>query len=273
MGGGETKNDNSSNPKSKDAFPTLEMEYFCRSSLNWTLWTYLYLALSFCTTIQAWTCPPVRTRSPRTSLRLSAEKSFGRKEYWQEFYQNSSEDFSWYAEWKDLEPFIREWVDVQDRILLPGVGTDALMMNLYDENYRNLWAYDYASESIHYWESRLDASVKIDLQVADARDLPYSDEQFDVILDKGTFDAVYLAGHSSQERVAILEQALVELDRVLRPGGTFWSLSAICTDALQKSPTMSSWNKQADGSLYITAEGYTSNNLDGTLLVWSKPIE
>ena len=113
--------------------------------------------------------------------------------------------------------------------------------------------------------------MKIDLRVADARDLPYSDEQFDSIIDKGTFDAVYLAGNSSQERVAILEQALVELDRILKPGGTFWSLSAICTDALQISPTLSTWINQADGSLYITEDGYTSNNLDGTLLVWSKP--
>lgn len=227
--------------------------------------------LIFCTAVQAWTSAP--TRSPRIiSLRFSAEKKFGQKGYWNDFYRNSSQDFSWYAEWNDVGPFVREWIDAEDSILLPGVGTDALLMNLYRENYQNLWAYDYASESITYWKDRLDASVKIDLQVADARDLPYSDEKFDFILDKGTFDAVYLAGNSSQERVAILEQALVELDRVLKRGGTFWSLSAICTDALQMSPTLSSWKNQADGSLYITADGYTSNNLDGTLLVWSKPI-
>lgn len=233
-------------------------------------WAFLCLVLVFCASSRAWTSR--QTGLSRASLRLS-EKTFGRKEYWQDVYRNNNQDFSWYAEWQDLEPFVREWADVDDIILLPGVGTDPLMMKLYHENYQNLWAYDYASESIAYWKRRLDPSVKIDLQTADARDLPYRDEQFDVILDKGTFDAVYLAGDSSQERIVILEEALVEVDRVLKPGGTFWSLSAICTDALQKSPTLSCWNKQADGSLYITEEGYTSNNLDGTLLVWSKPMQ
>lgn len=226
--------------------------------------------LIFVTAVQAWTCSP--TRLSRISVRLAATaKTFGRKEYWNDFYRNSNQDFSWYAEWIDLKPFVREWIDEQHSILLPGVGTDALLMNLYRDNYKNLWAYDYASESIAYWKDRLDTSVKIDLQVADARNLPYSDEQFDCILDKGTFDAVYLAGNSLQERVATLEQAIVELDRVLKPGGTFWSLSGICTEALQMSSALSSWNNLADGSLYITIDGYTSNNLDGSLMVWSKP--
>jgi hypothetical protein len=225
----------------------------------------------------SWSVPSRTTRRRRSSSSLPAASSphqpFGRKDYWRELYRNETDLFSWYAEWGDLEPFVREWIHPDDRILLPGVGTDPLLQDLYKAGFEHLWAFDYAPESIEYWQrNHRWKEGTVDLCTADARDLPYPPLSFDAVLDKGTLDAVYLAGSTPRERLQNLELAITEIDRVVvEKNAVFWSLSAICTDALLDSPTLQqSWDVCADGSLYTTTEGYTSNNLDGTLLVWKR---
>ena len=218
--------------------------------------------------------PPYRTGAALSAIK-SPQEPFGRQDYWQGFYEeNNQEDFSWYATWQDMEPFVREWVAENQSILLPGVGTDSLLMDMYAAGFTDLSAFDYAPESTKYWKQNnrwVNGRCPVDVRTADARDLPYANDSFAVVLDKGTYDAVFLAGNSREERLDNLETAIKEVDRVLSPeNAVFWSLSAICTEVLLQSPTLAQWNLEADGSLYMTEDGYASNNLDGTLLVWTR---
>lgn len=230
---------------------------------------------------------PVRKR--RLTVRLQSEsptpsssplaKPYGRQEYWQSFYKDRDADFTWYAGWNDLRPLVEEWVAPTSSILLPGVGTDTVLRDMYLAGHQNLTAFDYAPESIEFCRTVLLKDIlsadgdAVDLQTADARELPYETGSFDVVMDKGTLDAVFLAGETMSERRANLDQAVSELQRVLKPnGGIFWSLSAICVYDLASSKR---WNEKAwqvlcDGSFYVTRDGYTSNNVDGTLHVWRK---
>ncbi|KAL7575106.1 hypothetical protein ACA910_000473 [Epithemia clementina (nom. ined.)] len=237
-------------------------------------------------------------------------------------------DFSWYSSWEDMRPFVHEFRSPtkhnvkSDRILIPGIGMDAsLLLDMYHQDgYQQLSAMDYAPASIAYihdqWSQRsnqrncvgknhsstlslLDSSTTmdqpvlsplpyVDLCVADVRQLPYPSESFDVVLDKGTLDSVYLCGDTIKEKKQNLYLAVQELQRVLKPkGGLFWSLSGICSDYLanpqddtsSSSPSPSTWwpdtnwECQVDtrnGNLFITRNSYTSNNLDGSLIVWRK---
>jgi SAM-dependent methyltransferase len=204
----------------------------------------------------------------------SRGSSFGRQEYWEGFYkEHDADSFSWYAEWDDLEPLISEFISPESEILIPGVGIDSLVRDMYDAGYERLAAFDYAPESIVHCQNMLGSGRTVDLRTSDARDLPYASECFDAVIDKGTLDAVFLAGDNMAEKQDSLTRAISELDRVLRPGGIFWSLSNICIEPLQASAIWADsdrWEAMTDGSLYTTAGGYTSNNVDGTLLVWRK---
>ena len=115
----------------------------------------------------------------------------------------------------------------------------------------------------------------VDLAVADARQLPYPRDAFDAVIDKGTLDAIFLIGESREERLENLSQAVSEMARVLKPGGILWSLSAICVDALQDHVVVNNatvdWKVLNDGSFFMTSEGYASNNVDGTMLVYRAP--
>ena len=136
---------------------------------------------------------------------------------------------------------------------------------------------DYAPEGIEcarmmFGNERL--SKMGDLRVADARDLPYSDDSFDAVLEKGTLDAIYLSGGNDKEKKELhLAMAVAELERVVKPGGLVFSVSAACTEAVQTAFSEGegrTWKQVLDGSLYITEEGYTSNNVDATMLAWER---
>ena len=54
-------------------------------------------------------------------------------------------------------------------------------------------------------------------------------------------------------------------------------MTAACVDAVQESfdscnkeAPQTYWKQIRDGSIYITDDGYTSNNVDATMLVWER---
>jgi ubiquinone/menaquinone biosynthesis C-methylase UbiE len=261
-----------------------------RNGKGWTHHSYLYSILY-----------------SSSSSEQEKTSRFGRQDYWDSFYQNAgtanaSLTFSWYTGWKDLAPFIREMISTNDRILIPGVGNDALLVDMYLAGCQRLTAFDFAPESIaRYQEMLQKQDIPFDVKNHDETSSPASgvtlfvgdatnlqtemrDDSFDAVLEKGTLDAIIQSGPRTQQSLESssssssnssnnMELALAELTRVIQPGGLFISVSAICTEALQSSPRWMAdgyWQVVCDGTLYFTEDGYASNNFDGTLLVWQK---
>lgn len=231
--------------------------------------------------------PDRRISTKRSKLRSSFKEpsshdsNFGRREYWNEFYK-SEEEFSWYTGWEDLEPFVRDLVPCEkSHILIPGVGSDRAIVDMYDAGYQNLTAFDYAKAGEECSRKLLgDDRVReegehhspgVILLVADARNLPFEDSSFDAVLDKGTLDAIYLSGGRDKKLAAeYLNMAVSELSRVLTKDGIVISVTAACTDAIQSAfDSFDVWKQIRDGTPYITEDGFASNNVDATLLAWT----
>ena len=214
---------------------------------------------------------------------------YGRMTYWDESYRDSllgsdddsAETFSWYCGWEELGPFFAELIPLQTNpsVLVPGIGNDACILDMFNAGYHRLTAFDYAPEGVEC-AKRMFGPEKIqlmeDLRVADARDLPYDDDTYDAVLDKGTLDSIYLSGGKDKELARKhLGMAVSELSRVVKVGGIVFSVTAACVDAVQLSfdecnEREGCWKQIRDGSLYITGDGYTSNNVDATMLVWQR---
>jgi len=244
-----------------------------------------------------------------TRLYETIQQPFGQQEYWQDWYHNRTQpinnnsnnnnnstaadedtgDFSWYASWQDLAPLVEEFDllhKTRDPILLPGIGLDAtLALDMITDGYQHLYAMDYAPASIAYLQERWTAHQQdttaptratLELCVADVRELPYATASMQAILDKGTLDAVYLNGATPAIRLDNLRRGVMDLQRCLRPGGLFWSLSGVCVDAWDRDAWFpdKEWEclcDTRDGVLFMTPDsGYTSNNVNGELLVWRK---
>jgi ubiquinone/menaquinone biosynthesis C-methylase UbiE len=148
---------------------------------------------------------------------------------------------------------------------------------MFDAGYENLSAFDYAPEGVECARKMFgdDRLKKIDLRVADARDLvEYSDNSFDAVLEKGTLDSVYLSGGKDKEKARLhLSMAVSEMARVLKSGGVVFSITAACADAVSAAFEVdegTTWRQLRDGELHITEDGYVSTNIDATMFAWQR---
>jgi SAM-dependent methyltransferase len=236
------------------------------------------------------------------------ESNYGRMAYWDESYTEEGDGdddeetnvFSWYCGWnEEMGPFFEELVpDKKSMILVPGIGNDVAIRDMFDfGGYHNIMAFDYAPQGVEcakvvFGEERLqtitntvaaatsatsdsgdDETTKNDVfRVCDARDLSgeYGDNIFDAVLDKGTFDSVYLSGGKDKNKARVnLDMAVSEMKRVLKEDGTVFSVTAACVDAVREAfGRDDDWEQIRDGGLHITEDGYASNNVDATMLAW-----
>jgi hypothetical protein len=202
--------------------------------------------------------------------------------------------YSWYCGWEDeLGPFFTElFPDRKSLILIPGIGNDICIRDMYDiGEYHRIMAFDYAPQGVEcakkmFGNERIqtiekETNNKDVFRVCDGRDLSlqYNDSMFDGVLDKGTLDSIYLSGGKDKIKSKLyLSMAVKELKRIVKIDGIVFSVTAACVDSVRDAFTTDGdtdtdnegvyWKPIRDGSLHITEDGYTSNNVDATMLAW-----
>jgi SAM-dependent methyltransferase len=161
----------------------------------------------------------------------------------------SAEEHSWYYGWDAFKGHVSPWVKKDDRLLIPGIGNDTLLLDLVKAKYRHITAQDYSVHAIERQEDLLshycdfgrskssssimtsnDGATHVTLSAGDVRSLPSRwAGEFDAIIEKGLLDAVYLSGDGNAEK------AVSSLSRVLRPGGIFVSVSGVLPEGLRNN--------------------------------------
>jgi SAM-dependent methyltransferase len=196
-----------------------------------------------------------------------ALSSFGRKQYWDDVYNGvgdfPAEQYSWYYGYDEISRHIKQWFpnhnkSMTDRLLLPGIGNDNLLLDLLKAGYRDITAQDYsrgalerqldlltsggwcgpapaallgssaalrsATAASHTTTTTSSATApRIVLSHSDVKNLPFADGAFDGIIEKGLLDAVYLSDQTSDN----LRLAVQSLTRCLKPGGILISVSGV----------------------------------------------
>lgn len=191
-----------------------------------------------------------------------ARSLFGTKSYWDAMYEGmgdfASDEYSWYYGFEVLKPILEDYVtgactkSEKSRlsILIPGCGNDPLLIDLYTAGYSNLSAFDYSEgaierqrELLEYLPTGSDLD-NVNLMVQDARRLPEEWEgKFDVIIEKGALDAIYLSGDGN------FEQSVAEFARVMKRGGMCISASGVVPGTLRREGFgADDWEWLRDGS-------------------------
>lgn len=186
-----------------------------------------------------------------------ARSDFGTKGYWDAMYEGmgdfSADEYSWYYGFEVIKPHLQEYVGGEKSeasILVPGCGNDPLLLDLHNAGYLSLTAFDYSSgaldrqrELLEYLPVGSDLS-KVDLRVEDARSLPQDwEDSFDVIIEKGALDAIFLSGEGN------FEKSVDEFARVVKKDGIVISCSGVVPEALRREGFgADKWDWLRDGS-------------------------
>jgi SAM-dependent methyltransferase len=168
------------------------------------------------------------------------------------------------------------------RIFLPGIGNDSdLLCHLYNAGWTDITAMDYSENAIEKQydnlsfmlppealmddttttQNRLGLGHKgggVKLHTMDLRQLDDDDsslwtDSFDIALEKGALDAIFLSCESEDD-IDNLQRSADELYRVVRQGGILISVSGVVPEAVRQQlfPT-SKWEWMRDGSADLKA--------------------
>ncbi|KAJ3662977.1 hypothetical protein Zmor_007291 [Zophobas morio] len=144
------------------------------------------------------------------------ESALGTQEYWDNRYKEEIANFEdhgdpgeiWFGE--DTVERTIEWIKKQEsisknsKILDIGCGNGMFLVELFTQGYVNLFGIDYSEDAIELAKSVAQKrNFKIEYSVCNI--LEGLEGQFDVIHDKGTYDAISLNANIKEHRVTYLK--------------------------------------------------------------------
>ena len=162
--------------------------------------------------------PPRRKKTPAHAPPPAGEEHrYATQRYWAARYAavGAGDVFEWFLSFDDLRPLL-SFVRRRSAVLDLGCGTSRLLCDMREAGYAGrLVGVDCAAAALRSVKERSEA-CHVELVEADATTLaPFADATFDVVVDKGTVDAL-ISGDA-----AAATEACAAAGRVLKRGGRF----------------------------------------------------
>ena len=137
-------------------------------------------------------------------------EKFQTQEFWSNFFKSKQinannestdmESFEWYADFEDLMPHFQDGLieGENQRIFVPGCGNSLLSEKLCTVmNQTNVTSVDFIPEVVQKMNERNVSGVTY--AEMDFLNMTYEDSSFDVVIDKGSFDAICLDDDANSE--------------------------------------------------------------------------
>ncbi|XP_043510386.1 eEF1A lysine and N-terminal methyltransferase homolog [Frieseomelitta varia] len=156
-------------------------------------------------------------------------EEFSQVDYWNAFFRKrGKKNFEWYGEYPELRSIFLKYINVKDDVLIVGCGSSTVSMCLHDSGYRNITNIDISHIVIKQMRD-INATTrpKLSFLHMDATQMTFADDVFNVVLDKGTLDA--LMPDTKEETISNVNRYFKEITRILRNCGRY-----ICISLLQE---------------------------------------
>ncbi|EDK97577.1 endothelin converting enzyme 2, isoform CRA_a [Mus musculus] len=159
--------------------------------------------------------------SPRTPVSPPElpEKNFQYRQvqYWDQRYKDAADSgpYEWFGDFASFRALLEPELCPEDRILVLGCGNSALSYELFLGGFPNVTSVDYSPVVVAAMQVRYAHVPSLRWETMDVRALDFPSGSFDVVLEKGTLDAM-LAGEPdpwnvSSEGVHTVDQVLSEV--------------------------------------------------------------
>jgi SAM-dependent methyltransferase len=143
--------------------------------------------------------------------------AYGELEYWNSRYRSQKgEVFEWFQPWSVLQPHIAKHIPTHGTALVIGCGSSAMSAELLP-TFSRVTSIDISEEVVGQMKEKYARETGLEWTTMDCTKLNFSINSFEAIFDKGTLDTLLCYDNSEQ----LVERALKEIARVLKPGGVF----------------------------------------------------
>jgi len=153
------------------------------------------------------------------------QSRFSKADYWEERYKKTTKEFDWFGTWNsdtavrikpEVEPFLPSQVN---SLLNIGCGNSRLGEELYRDGYKQIMNIDISQSAVDKMSQKFAGNPELSFMQMDITNMTFADASFDVVMDKGTLDALYTGLPDG------VKFAVAHIYRMLTPGGVFVSMS------------------------------------------------
>lgn len=169
------------------------------------------------------------------NLLPKSSKEFGSVDYWEKFFQQrGKKTFEWYGTYLELCGLLHKYIKPREKVLVVGCGNSELSEQLYDVGYQDLVNIDISEVVIRQMKERnVSRRPHLRFLQMDMTCMDFPDAAFQVVLDKGTLDAVLT--DEEEETMQRVDRMLAEIGRVLQVGGRYLCISLAQAHVLKKA--------------------------------------
>ncbi|XP_004384167.1 eEF1A lysine and N-terminal methyltransferase [Trichechus manatus latirostris] len=169
------------------------------------------------------------------NLLPKSSKEFGSVDYWEKFFQlRGKKAFEWYGTYLELCGVLHKYIKPREKVLVIGCGNSELSERLYDVGYQNIVNIDISEVVIKQMkEHNASRRPQMSFLKMDIMQMQFPDASFQVVLDKGTLDAVLT--DEEEKTLQQVDRMLAEVGRVLQVGGRYLCISLAQAHILKKA--------------------------------------
>ncbi|KAG8368282.1 hypothetical protein BUALT_Bualt15G0029000 [Buddleja alternifolia] len=152
------------------------------------------------------------------------------RHYWDQRFAQE-EHYEWFKDYSHFRDLILQYIKPSSSVLEIGCGNSQLCEELYGDGITELTCIDLSPVAVEKMKERLSSKGYKEIQVleADMLDLPFEDECFDVVIEKGTMDVLFVdSGDPWDPEPVTVSKVMAMLEgvhRVLKPDGIFISIT------------------------------------------------
>ncbi|XP_054787658.1 uncharacterized protein LOC129293622 [Prosopis cineraria] len=150
--------------------------------------------------------------------------------YWDERF-SKEEQYEWFKDYSHFRHHIQAHVTSHSSVLELGCGNSQMCEELYKDGVTDITCIDLSSVAVEKMQKRLFSRGFKDIKVlqADMLELPFGDECFDVVIEKGTMDVLFVDSgdpwNPKPETISKVMAMLKGVHRILKSDGIFISIT------------------------------------------------
>ncbi|XP_055480658.1 eEF1A lysine and N-terminal methyltransferase [Psammomys obesus] len=169
------------------------------------------------------------------NLLPKSSKEFASVDYWEKFFQQRGKKaFEWYGTYLKLCEVLHKYIKPREKVLVIGCGNSELSEQLYDVGYQDIVNIDISEVVIKQMNERnAGRRPHMSFLKMDMTQMEFPDAAFQVVLDKGTLDAILT--DEEEKTLQQVDRMLAEVGRVLQVGGRYLCISLAQAHILKKA--------------------------------------